>query len=208
MFQAHQLTKSYGRRTVLRPVSFCLPRGGCLGIVGENGSGKSTLLSILAQTCRPDSGTITYQGRSVLGDRRFLREKLGYVPQSSDLIPSLTARQQLSLWRSACAGPSELPGGAAEMLGLKELLPLKIEEMSGGMRQRVSIAMALSSSPEILIMDEATTGLDDGCREALLTWLEAYLRRGGRMVWCSHHPEEIQRLCGSVINLSERQSGH
>ena len=208
MFQAHQLTKSYGRRTVLGPVSFCLPRGGCLGIVGENGSGKSTLLSILAQTCRPDSGTITYQGRSVLGDRRFLREKLGYVPQSSDLIPSLTARQQLSLWRSACAGPSEFPGGAAEMLGLKELLPLKIEEMSGGMRQRVSIAMALSSSPEILIMDEATTGLDDGCREALLSWLEAYLRQGGRMVWCSHHPEEIQRLCGSVINLSERQSGH
>ena len=204
MFQADKLTKTYSSRTVLRQVSFCLPRGACLGVVGENGSGKSTLLSILAQTTRPDTGTITYQGRSVLGDREFLRTKLGYVPQSSDLIPSLTARQQLALWRSACGSREPLPRGAEEMLGLSELLPLRIAEMSGGMRQRVSIAMALSSSPEILIMDEATTGLDDGCRDALLNWLESYLRRGGRMIWCSHHPEEIQRLCGSVIDLSQR----
>ena len=69
------------------------------------------------------------------------------------------------------------------------------------MKQRVSIAMALLSNPEILIMDEATTGLDREYRERLLTWLEAFLSRGGRVIWCSHHKQELDRLCGSCLHI-------
>lgn len=102
MFLVREISKAYHRREILRQVSFALPAGHCLGVEGENGSGKSTLLSILAQVNRPDSGDILYQDRSVMGDKAFLRGHLGYVPQSCDLLPDLTAAQQLRLWKAAC----------------------------------------------------------------------------------------------------------
>jgi len=201
MFHVQGISKSYHRRPVLQQVDFFLPAGQCLGVTGENGSGKSTLLSILAQTNTPDSGDIIFQGKSVLGDRHFLRRQLGYVPQGCDLIPDLTCRQQLQLWLNACGVKEPVPEDVAGMLGLEELMDVRISEMSGGMQRRVSIALALSTRPGILIMDEATTGLDAQYREKLLNWLEDYLRRGGRLVWCSHLPEENRRLCGTTLPL-------
>lgn len=201
MFEAKALCKSYRRRQVLSPVSFCLPAGQCLGITGENGSGKSTLLRLLAQIERPDSGDILFQGRSVLRNRKFLRLHLGYVPQDNALAPGLTAAQQLKLWQSACGRSGPLPGEIEELLGLAELLPVRTEDLSGGMQRRVSIAMALLSQPDILVMDEATAGLDRSYCPRLLDWLEAFLAKGGRIVWCSHHAHELERLCGSCIRL-------
>lgn len=203
MLQVCELSKAYHRRPVVEQVSFALPAGQCLGVVGENGAGKTTLLRLLAQTLPPDSGDIRYQGRSVLGDKRFLRSRLGYVAQGCDLSHELTAAQQLRLWQSACGCRKPIPAEVAELLALQELLPLRIGQMSGGMQRRVSIALALSTRPEILIMDEATTGLDAAFREGLLCYLEAFLRRGGRMVWCSHLPEENRRLCSSLLTMDK-----
>ena len=203
MFIVRDITKSYHGRTVLEGISFALPAGHCLGVTGENGSGKSTLLRILAQVDAPDRGDIFYRGRSVLGDKRFLRGSLGYVPQNCDLLPDLTARQQLELWRAACGCGGRLPGSVAELLEIRELEQVKIGEMSGGMQRRVSVAMALSTSPEILVMDEATAGLDSCFRERLLCWLEDYLKKGGRIIWCSHLAEENARLCGTVLPLGK-----
>lgn len=201
MLECRNLCRSYEHRQILKDVSFFLPEGECLGILGDNGSGKSTLLRLLAQIEEPDSGDILFHGESVLGNRRFLREHLGYVPQELALEPELTVKQQLRLWRSACGLTGDVPGEIREMLGLDEILTQRISSLSGGTCRRVSIAMGLSGSPDVLVMDEATTGLDADYRAALLDWLEAYLRRGGRMVWCSHHSEEIERLCGSCIRL-------
>lgn len=201
MFLVQNICKSYHGKPILQDVSFILEKGSCLGIVGENGSGKSTLLKILAQITPPDSGDILYKNKSVRNDRRFLRKKLGYVPQHFDLIPELTAKQQIQLWQSACDCRNPIPVTVSQTLGLEELLNVKIREMSGGMQKRVSLAMAMSTSPEILIMDEATTGLDSAYRTALLNWLEEYLHWGGRIVWVSHYSEEIQRLCNKVITL-------
>ena len=203
MFIARDITKAYHGRTVLEGISFALPAGHCLGVTGENGSGKSTLLRILAQVDVPDRGDILFGGRSVLRDKQFLRRHLGYVPQNCDLLPDLTARQQLELWQAACGCREPLPGAVAELLGFRELERVKIGEMSGGMQRRVSIAMALSTSPEILVMDEATAGLDSHFREGLLSWLEGYLEHGGRILWCSHLAEENARLCGTVLPLGE-----
>ena len=203
MFLADNIAKSYHGRPVLKGVRLCLGPGQCLGIVGDNGSGKSTLLKILAQIIPADSGDIRYRNRSVLGDRKFLRKHLGYVPQGSDLLPELTARQQIRLWQSACDCKNPVPEEVSRALGLEELMDVQIGQMSGGMCRRVSIAMALSTDPEILIMDEATNGLDVAYRTALLDYLENWLSRGGRMIWCSHLPEELDRLCGARLNLSE-----
>lgn len=202
MLEVIALTKSYRRRCVLPPVSFCLPAGQCLGITGENGSGKSTLLRLIAQIEKPDSGDIRFGGKSVLGSRVFLRNHVGYVPQNSDLMPDLTAQEQLRLWQSACGCSGPIPGKLTELLDLQPLMKVRTQELSGGMQKRVSIAMALMNDPDILIMDEATTGLDEMYTARLLNYLEDYLSQGGRMLWCSHHTQEISRLCGNTIHLT------
>ena len=203
MLEVRHLSKSYGGRQVLAPIGFCLPPGQCLGLAGSNGSGKSTLLRLLAQIQRPDSGDILYEGRSVLGDRQFLRRRLGYVPQSAELAPELTVRQQLTLWQRACDLAGPLPGDILELLGLEELLPRPVRALSGGMAQRVSIAMALLSRPELLLMDEATAGLDRDYVPRLLDWLEDFTARGGSLIWCTHRREELDRLCGAVLHLED-----
>lgn len=202
MLEVRGLCKSYGGRQVLCPVSFVLPPGQCLGLAGHNGSGKSTLLRLIAQIEKPDGGDILYEGRSVLGNRQFLRKMLGYVPQSAELARELTVKQQLRLWQAACGLSGPLPGDILDLLGLEPLLKAPIRTLSGGMAQRVSIAMALLSRPRVLLMDEAASGLDGGYVPKLLDWLEGvYLPGGGSLIWCSHHPEELSRLCGAVLTL-------
>lgn len=203
MLEARGLCKSYGGRQVLSPVSFLLPPGQCLGLAGSNGSGKSTLLRLLAQIERPDSGDILFEGRSVLGGREFLRRHLGYVPQSAELARELSVEQQLVLWQRACGLKGPLPGDILELLGLEPLLCRPVRALSGGMAQRVSIAMALLPRPQILLMDEATAGLDQDYVPRLLDWLEAFLAGGGSLVWCSHHRPELERLCGAVLRLED-----
>lgn len=201
MLEVDEICKSYHGRQVLKPTRFVLPRGFCIGITGENGAGKSTLLRILAQTERPDSGDVRFRGKSVLGNREFMRRSVGYVPQRPELMEELTVLQQLKLWYSACGLSGPLPEEPLALMGVEPMLKSRIFTLSGGMKQRVSIAMALLSHPEILIMDEATTGLDREYRERLLSWLEGFLERGGRVVWCSHHKQELDRLCGSCLHL-------
>ena len=203
MLEIDGLCKSYHGRMILKPVRFFLPEGQCLGITGDNGSGKSTLLRLLAQVERPDSGDVRFRGRSVLGDRKFLRNDLGYVPQHNDLMQDLTVEQQLQLWQSACGLKQPLSEEVSELLGIGPMLKKKIRTLSGGMQRRVSIAMALMGDPQILIMDEATVGLDRDYRLGLLGWLEAFLARGGRMIWCSHDPEELDRLCGDRLRICD-----
>ena len=201
MLEIDGISKSYSGHSILKNVRFVLPAGQCLGIVGENGSGKSTLLRILAQIEKPDKGDVRYEGRSILGDRKFLRQKLGYVPQSNDLMEDLTVRAQLKLWQSACNISTPLPNDIMELLGIESMMHKQIRTLSGGMQRRVSIAMALMTNPEILIMDEATTGLDKDYCQKLLTWLEGYLSRGGRILWCSHHKQELDRLCRGNLSM-------
>ena len=204
MLEIRGLCKSYGGRQVLSPVSFVLPPGQCLGLAGHNGSGKSTLLRLIAQVEKPDGGGVLYEGRSVLGDRQFLRKMLGYVPQSPELARELTVRQQLGLWQAACGLSGPLPGDVLDLLGLEPLLRKPVRTLSGGMTQRVSIAMALLNRPRVLLMDEATAGLDRDYVPRLLDWLEgSYLSGGGSLLWCSHHAGELDRLCGAVLTLEE-----
>lgn len=205
MLEVDGISKSYSGTRTLAPISFCLPAGCCIGITGENGSGKSTLLRLLAQIEKPDSGDIRYGGRSVLADRAFLRCKVGYVPQGTDLMEDLTVREHLHLWQSAYGLRGPIPEEITDLLDLEPMMNKKIRHLSGGMKRRVSIATALIHSPSILIMDEATAGLDREYTGRLLAWLEKYLSNQGRIIWCSHHKEELDRLCGACIRI---QQGH
>lgn len=206
MLEVSNLSKTYRGRTVLHPVSFTLKAGECLGIAGANGSGKSTLLRILAQVEMPDSGRILFAGQDVRRDRTFPRSRLGYVPQDDALMEELTCSRQISLWQAACGRKGPLPAGIVELMGIEGMMRRRIAELSGGMRRRLSIALALAGEPPVLIMDEATSALDGDYCSALMDWLEQYLRRGGRIVWCSHHAEELERLCDRCLILRDGQS--
>lgn len=203
MLRAEGLCKTYCGRDVLRGVTFGVPAGCALAIVGENGSGKSTLLRLLSGMERPDDGHIYYEGRSVLGDRAFLRRHVGYVPQTPLLDDALTVSQQLSLWSCACGCARDAESEA--LLGIEPLSSCRVRTLSGGEAQRLSIAMALQSKPDILLMDEATNGLDSAFAEALLQYLEAHLARGGVLVWATHRMDEVQRLCTVGLRLKDGQ---
>ena len=203
MFRAEGLCKSYGGKSVLRGVTFEAAAGCALALMGENGSGKSTLLRLLAGMERPDSGGIYYEGRPVSGDRAFLRRHVGYVPQEPLLDDALTVAQQLSLWSCACGCKRDAQTEA--LLGIGPLSPCRIRTLSGGEAQRVSIAMALMSRPGILLMDEATNGLDSTYTEALSAHLEEHLARGGILVWATHRTEEVRRLCTVGVRLRDGQ---
>ena len=192
----------YEGQSVLTGLNLTIRAGDYLCIVGDNGSGKSTLLRLVAQIEKSDAGDIRFAGKSVLGDRAFLRQCVGYVPQENDLMPDLTVERQLKLWQSACGLSGPIPPWLMELMDLQPLLKWYPRELSGGMQRRVSIAMALMNNPKILIMDEATTGLDKDYTERLLSWLETYLAGGGRMLWCSHHRQELDRLCGGFLPLT------
>lgn len=207
MLEIRELRKSYGGRQVLSPVSFLLPPGQCLGLAGHNGSGKSTLLRLIAQIEKPEGGDILFEGKSVLGDRTFPRKALGYVPQGPELDRELTVKQQLALWQAACGLSGPLPGDILDLLGLEPILKKPVRTLSGGTAQRVSIALGLLSRPQILLMDEATSGLDRDYVPRLLDWLEGYTAQGGSLIWCSHHREELDRLCGAVLTLENGTLG-
>lgn len=202
------LSFSYGEKPVLQGLSLDVKAGELCAVMGENGSGKSTLLRLIAQIERADGGDVLYQGRSILGDRLFLRSALGYVPQSAELARELTVRQQLVLWQAACGLSGPLPAGLMELMGLEPLLNQPIRALSGGMAQRVSIALGLLAQPRVLLMDEATSGLDQGYVPQLLDWLEGFVSGGGSLVWCSHHQSELDRLCGAVLRLEEGRCVH
>ncbi len=203
MLEIRGLTKRYGGAAVLEPVSFQLSPGECLGITGPNGSGKSTLLAMVAQAVRPDGGEVLYEGRNVRGDRKFLRRTLGYVPQGNQLSPDLTVAQECALWLSACGLAGKVPPPLAERFSLAGLMGKRVSALSGGMAKRVSICLALAPGPRVLVLDEATDGLDGGYREALLTYVEAFLEQGGAALWCSHRVEELERMCTRCMTISQ-----
>lgn len=205
MLIAHRLTKRYNNQTVLYPAEITFSPGEAVGIAGANGSGKSTLLSILAQTLSPDSGDILEDQSSVLGNRRFLRQSVGYVPQQDSLIPELTVKQQLFCWQSITGRSILQDPNLMDLLDLKTLFKKPISKLSGGMRKRVSFSLALAGMPRYLIMDEAFSALDHNYRNQLEIWLKDYVNRGGTLIWCSHEPEELHRLCNRVITLADGQ---
>lgn len=211
MLTAEGLTKRYHGVTVLHPAGLTLAAGEAVGVAGANGSGKSTLLAILAQAIPPDSGTICEDGVPVLGSRRFLRQHVGYVPQTDCLVPELTVAQQLSCWQMCTGRPCRDDAALMDLLDLHALLRKPISKLSGGMRKRVSFALALAGTPRYLMMDEAFAALDQDYRSRLEDWLRAYIAHGGALLWCSHEPEELRRLCSRVLTLQNgyiRNDGH
>jgi ABC-2 type transport system ATP-binding protein len=204
----HGLRKVYdGRHGVFRKPSppvvavdgldLCIRRGECFGLLGPNGSGKTTTVEMLEGLLAPSAGTVELLGRSWSKHEADLRERVGVALQETHLPEKLTVEELLTLFRSFYRKPRPL----AHLLAEVELLEKGrawVGKLSGGQRQRLAIACAMVGEPEVLFLDEPTTGLDPQSRRQVWGLIAAYRARGGTVVLTTHYMEEAERLCDRV----------
>lgn len=203
MIEIENLMSAYGKKKVLQGVSFDAERGECIGIVGPNGCGKSTLLSVMAGVLKPLSGTILYYGKNALENRVVFQKMTGYVPQENPLMPELSVYDNLRLWYPDKAElTKELEEGFLRILGISDFLKMPVSKISGGMKKRVSIGIALSGMPPVLILDEPSAALDLVCKEDIKRYLQIYLERKGTVVITTHEESELS-LCSRLYIMKD-----
>ena len=202
MLEVRELYKKYGKKQILRGVSFQAGTGECIGIVGGNGCGKTTLLSILAGVNRPDRGSICFEGTEAVGKRALFERYAAYVPQESPLIPELSARDNYRLWFRGEKQRMEedLKKGGGKRLGLTEFLSTPAGKLSGGQKKRLSIASALADRAKVLILDEPGAALDLAAKEEILRYIREYTAQGGTVLLTSHEMAELS-VCTRLFLL-------
>ena len=195
---------SYKKNKVLKDVSFSLPKGRCIGIIGANGAGKSTLLSILAGVKKRDGGEILWQEKDIRENAKEYSSVVGYVPQENPLMADLTPYDNLFLWFRGTKKEFEnrLADPDISMLGIQSYLKKPVSKLSGGMKKRVSIAIAFLNRPALLILDEPSAALDLPCKMDIAGALQRYKESGGTIVLTTHDEIELD-LCDSLYVLKD-----
>ncbi|GAB3472894.1 amino acid ABC transporter ATP-binding protein [Polaromonas eurypsychrophila] len=203
--------KRFGSNQVLKGVSFAIPKGEVVAIIGKSGSGKSTALRCIDRLEIIDSGTIHVCGHAVHDpglDIRSLRKDVGIVFQSYNLFPHLTVEQNVTLALKAVKGQ---PTGQARVIaertlrqvGLLEKAQAYPEQLSGGQQQRVAIARSLAMEPQVMLFDEVTSALDPQLTGEVLRVIEALAEGGMTMVLVTHEMDFAARLADTVIYMHE-----
>jgi ABC-2 type transport system ATP-binding protein len=197
VISATDLRKRYGEVQAVDGVSFEVSRTEILGVLGPNGAGKTTTVEILEGLRRPDSGQARVLGLDVATDVEQLKERIGVQLQTAALYPNLTVTELLDLFRSFFAR-SRPTSELLESLDLAERRGALTKILSGGQRQRLSVALALVNDPEVLFLDEPTTGLDPQARRSLWDLIASLRERGTTVLLTTHYMEEAEQLCDRV----------
>lgn len=200
---ARALSKRYRWKTVVDRVSFEIGRGEFCGILGPNGAGKTTTLRMLVGNTRPSAGELEVLGFPIPQKARQMRAHVGIVPQSDNLDPELSVAENLFQYgRYFGLSKKPLRSRVSELLefsALTDRAGSRINELSGGMMRRLTIARSLINQPELLILDEPTTGLDPQARHIIWQQLRQLQRRGLTLILTTHYMEEAERLCDRII---------
>jgi ABC-2 type transport system ATP-binding protein len=208
-----RLRKTYGSVVAVADLTLNVRRGECFGLLGPNGAGKTTTIEILEGLLTPDSGDVEVLGLRWAHHATDLRQRLGIQLQETQLPDKLTVEETLRLFRSLYTRGRSIE----ELLAIVELeskRSSRVGKLSGGQKQRLSLACALAGDPDLLFLDEPTTGLDPQSRRQLWSLLEAFGARGGTILMTTHHMEEAEYLCdrvavvdhGRIIALDEPQA--
>lgn len=186
----------------IQNLSLQFHKGKICGLLGPNGAGKTTTLSILFGLIQQDSGTATIFGLDTIKDKNELRKIIGIVPQQIALYPQLTARENLTYFGQLYKIPKQALKQKIEHLlqrfGLENNADKKITHFSGGMKRRANIIAGLLHQPQMLILDEPTSGVDVQSRTMILDFLKEYNQLGNTIIYTSHLLEEAERICDEV----------
>jgi ABC-2 type transport system ATP-binding protein len=195
--RCQNLQKRYGEVVAVDGLSFDVRRGECFGLLGPNGAGKTTTIEILEGLLTPDGGEVEVLGYRWRTHERELRQRLGIQLQETQFTDKLTVEETIRLFRSFYDRGRTVD----DLLALVELESKRrswVVKLSGGQKQRLSIACALAGDPDLLFLDEPTTGLDPQSRRQLWTILERFRAAGGSVLLTTHYMDEAQALCDRV----------
>jgi lipooligosaccharide transport system ATP-binding protein len=207
------LHKSYGsgaaRTVVVNGLSFALQRGECYGLLGPNGAGKTTTLRLCLGLTSADSGEIRLVGKRIPAEARPARMRVGVVPQSDNLDPDFTVAENLLVYgRYFGISDEQIWERIPKLLEFASLTAKKdarIGELSGGMRRRLTLARALVNDPDLIFMDEPTTGLDPQARHLIWDRLKTLLSEGKTILLTTHFMDEAERLCNRLAVIDHGQ---
>jgi len=201
------LRKRYGEREVVAGVSFALAPGECYGLLGPNGAGKTTTLRLILGLTRPEAGRIELTGLPVPEQARAARARVGIVPQIDNLDPDFTVTENLLVYGRyfglADAAVRERIPGLLEFAGLSGRAQAKISTLSGGMKRRLTLVRALVNDPDLLVLDEPTTGLDPQARHLIWERLKQLLAQGKTVLLTTHFMDEAERLCHRLAIMDQ-----
>ncbi|MDA1260770.1 MAG: ABC transporter ATP-binding protein [Planctomycetota bacterium] len=208
ILEVENLAYSYGARRAVDGLSFEVRRGECFGFLGPNGAGKTTALSCIIGLLEGWSGVLRFDGvERRPGRDPALRARIGYVPQELALYEELSARENLAFFgRIQGLEGAELAGAVDRSLaiaGLGDRARDRVEGFSGGMKRRLNLAAAELHSPELLLLDEPTAGVDPQSRNHLFEALSTLLAEGRTLIYTTHYMEEAERLCDRVLILND-----
>ncbi|QSS93204.1 ABC transporter ATP-binding protein [Streptomyces sp. M54] len=197
IIEVNGVRKTYAGRDVVDGVSFSVERGEIFGILGPNGAGKTTTVECVEGLRVPDAGTVRVAGLDPVADHDRVTRLLGAQLQESELQARLTVREALELYAALYPAPVDWRP-LADRLGLTDRLSTRFAKLSGGQKQRLFIALALIGDPEIVVLDELTTGLDPRARRDTWKLIEEIRDSGVTVLLVTHFMEEAQRLCDRI----------
>ncbi|TRZ73854.1 MAG: ATP-binding cassette domain-containing protein [Streptomycetaceae bacterium] len=207
LISARGLTKKFGDFTAVNSIDFDVSKGESFGLLGPNGAGKSTVMRMIGATSQRNAGDLTILGKDPELNGPQIRAHLGVVPQQDSLDMHLSVSENLYIYGRYFGLPRKFVKGKIEELltfaQLEEKRDAKVEALSGGMKRRLTIARALVSEPEILMLDEPTTGLDPQARHILWDRLFRLKEQGVTLVITTHFMDEAEQLCDRLIVMDK-----
>ncbi len=207
LISAANLSKSFGKLVAVDGIEFAVARGEAFGFLGPNGAGKTSTMRMIACVSPVTSGSLTIFGLDPATHGAEIRARLGVVPQEDTLDLELTVRENLQMygrffdlpWDEAARRADEL----LEFVQLQERAKDKVDVLSGGMKRRLSVARALINQPDLLLLDEPTTGLDPQARHLVWDRLYRLKQRGATVVLTTHYMDEAEQLCDRLVVMDK-----
>ncbi|MBA2345337.1 MAG: ATP-binding cassette domain-containing protein [Rubrobacter sp.] len=200
---ARDLRKSYGEFQAVRGVDFEVYRGECFGFLGPNGAGKTSTMRMIYGAAVPTGGELMVAGLDVTRHERDVKRRIGVVPQENNLDDDLEVKENLLVYGRYFDLPKKVILQRAEELldfvQLTDKADAQVEQLSGGMKRRLLIARALINDPEIVVLDEPTTGLDPQARHLVWERLRELAREGKTLILTTHYMEEAAQLCDRLV---------
>ncbi len=207
LVSARGLTKRYGSFTAVAGIDFDVRRGECFGFLGPNGAGKSSTIRMICCLSPLSGGELHIDGLDVRRQPRAVKSRLGVVSQDDNLDPDISVRQNLLFYARYFDLPHDVAARRADealaLFQLSEKANEKVDDLSGGMKRRLTIARALISDPVLLVLDEPTTGLDPQARHLVWRQLRALKEQGMTLLLTTHYMDEAARLCDRLVIMHQ-----